>query len=172
MDKETVQVLYTEEIVPPKRIIKSDFLFFVLVAVLVIAVILIASIVQVMFEIPRIFLQIFLYAFLCLYAVWLYKKRLVVYRYKLTERMFSVERVIGKRSRPDHQIHLTDIVRIGPYEKLSRDTADKQYKAFHGSMESTTALLYKNGKKTDMLLISPSQKMQESILKQWKKSRR
>ena len=172
MEQETVQILYTEDIVPLKRFIRSDFLFFVIVAVLVIAVILIASAFQVLFQIPRIFVQIVLYVFLCLFAVWLYKKRLVVYRYKLTERMLSVERVTGKRARPDQQIHLSDIVRIGPYEKLSGENPDKEYRAFHGKKKDATALLYQNGKKTDMLLITPSREMQEIILKQWKKARR
>ena len=172
MENQNVQIIHTEDIAPPKGLIKSDFLFFVIVALLVIAVILIASVVQVLFQIPRMFAQIVLYVFLCFFAVWLYKKKLVSYRYKLTERMLSVERVIGKRVRPDYQIHLSDIIRIGPYEKMSGENADKQNKAFHGKKDSTTALLYKNGKTTDMLLISPSQEMQENILKQWKKTRR
>lgn len=172
MEKENEQILHTEDIAPSKKFIKSDFLFFVIVAVLVIAVIVIASAVQVLFQISRIFAQIVLYVFLCLFAVWLYKKRLVSFRYKLTERMLSVERVIGNRVRPDYQIHLSDIVRIGSYEKLSGEKPDKEYKAFHGKKEAAMALLYKNGKTTDMLLISPSQEMQEIILKQWKKARR
>lgn len=172
MDNETVQVLYTEEIIPSKKFIKSDFLFFVVVAFLVIAVILIVSVVQVLFNIPRILAQVVLYIVLCLFAVWLYKKKLVVYRYTLTERMLSVERVIGKKARPDHQIHLVDIVRIGPYEKMNGEKSDSRHKSYHGKKENTTALLFKNGKKTDMLLISPSQEMQENILKQWKKARR
>lgn len=160
----------TEDNRPAPRFIRSDFVLFVFVFLSVCALILLFTFLQVLFRLPGAFVQALLLLLLLFYGWALYRTRLVSYRYSLGQRMFSVDRVVGKKVRDAHAVHIQDIQSIRPYSDALQ--ADIVQKPFHGNKKDCTALLYRLNGKTAALLVMLSPAMKDALTTQWKALRK
>lgn len=98
--EEQRQQPYTEFAEPVRKVFRSDWM--VLAAALFGAgfIILIVSYLGTLIGLPGLVSQIVSYALLLLFGLLIYKKALVRFSYRLTERMFVVTHVVGKKSAP------------------------------------------------------------------------
>lgn len=170
MEEVVQNYIYYDEIEPKKRIIRNDVIFFVVLLLAVLGSMFLASFLQAYFGWSMVIVQLSLYAILAVLIILLYRYRLLSYGYLLTERMFSVSKIVGKKIRPDQSMHLSDIRRICGYNELKGDEG-KKYSTFHGKREDTTALCCRVNGTSYVLLISPTEEMKEKLLDQWKKAR-
>lgn len=172
MEKPINQELYTETVEPAKRIIRSDVLLYVLVVVVVIAAILLVSALIVLFELPELMYQVVLFAALLAFGWRLYRARLLSYRYTLTERMLSVERVVSRKVRPEMAVHLADIAYIRPFAALPAGEGGKLERLYLGNRKDATAITYRIGGVSSTMLLSMSDEMSRKLIAQWKSVRR
>ncbi len=159
--------IFSEDIEPKKRVIRTDFQLFAVVLIAVFGIILLGNFLNNRFHVPRAPVQLTMYVIVAAIAVWLYRFRLTDFRYLLTERMFITDKVIGKKSRPDFQVHLSDIEKIIPFQDLNMSGL-KAHGAFHGKKHDTLALVCKVNNKESVLLISPTEEMRTKLIQQWK----
>lgn len=172
MEQPLNEELYTETVEPAKRIIRSDVLLYVLVVIVVFAAIFLVSALILLFQLPELVSQLVLFAALLAFGWRLYRVRLLSYRYTLTERMLSVDRIVGRKQRPELAIHLSDISHIRPFAQLPQDTPGKRVGLYLGDRKSTTAVVYRVGGTPTILLLSLSDGMRQKLIEQWKTVRR
>ena len=172
MEMKQTEILYTEVAEPRRSIIKSDVVLWLLVVLGVILLVFIGSFFNVVLGAPNGIVQCVVYLLLLGEILVLYRVRLVSYRYALTERMFSVTRVVGKKDRPDANVHLADITRIRDASQLARGEGGKQSRLFHGKREDAVALTYRVGGEEKTLLVSITESMRKKLVDQWKTARR
>ena len=172
MEKPINQELYSETSEPQRRIIRSDVLLYVLVLLFVVALIFLVSAFIVVFQLPELISQLTLFAFLWLFGWRLYRVRLISYRYTLTERMLSVDRVVGRRIKLELAVHLADITGIRPCAELPADEGGKRERLYLGKKADTTAVTYRVGGVPSTLLLSMSEEMRGKLIAQWKLMRR
>ena len=163
---------YTEFAEPVRKVFRSDWM--VLAAALFGAgfIILIVSYLGTLIGLPGLVSQIVSYALLLLFGLLIYKKALVRFSYRLTERMFVVTHVVGKKERAEAQTHLTAITKIRPYSALGQDEGGKRMRLYLGKKEDSTAISYRVGGQERTMLVSISAAMKERLLAQWKSARR
>ena len=126
MEQPVNEELYSETVEPAKRIIRSDVALYVLVVVVVFAAILLVSALIVLLGLPEFVSQLALFAALLVFGWRLYRVRLLSYRYTLTERMLSVDRIVGRKQRPELAVHLSDITHIRPAAQLPQNVPGKR----------------------------------------------
>ena len=172
MEKPINQELYSETSEPPRSIIRSDLLLYVLVLLLVVLLIFVVSALIVVFELPELLSQLTLFAFLWAFGWRLYRVRLISYRYTLTERMLSVERIVGRRVKPELAVHLADITGIRPCSALSGEEGGKRERLYLGKKADATAVTYRVSGVPYTMLLSMSEEMRTKLIAQWKLTRR
>lgn len=172
MEKPINEELYTETVEPAKRIIRSDVLLYVVVVAVVFAAILLVSALIVLLQLPELVSQLVLFAALLAFGWRLYRVRLLSYRYTLTARMLSVDRIVGRKQRPELAVHLADITHIRPFSALPDGEGGKRERLYLGSKASTTAITYRVAGSPATLLLSLSDGMRKKLIEQWKIVRR
>ena len=170
MEENVQNYIYYDEIEPAKRIIRSDVVYYVLLLLAVLGSMFLSSLLQAYFGWSMTIVQICLFVILAVLIILIYKYRLLSCGYLLTERMFSVSKIVGRKIRPDQSVHLSDIRKICAFSDLKGDEG-KKYGLFHGKREKTTALCCRVNGTAFVLLISPTEEMMEKLLDQWKKAR-
>lgn len=172
MEQPVNEELYTETVEPAKRFIRSDVALYVLVVVVVFAAILLVSALIVLLGLPEFVSQLVLFAALLVFGWRLYRVRLLSYRYTLTERMLSVDRIVGRKQRPELAVHLSDITHIRPAAQLPQNVPGKRVSLCLGDKTQATAVAYRAGGEASILLLSLSDGMREKLIAQWKTVRR
>lgn len=165
------QTRHQETAEPPRRWIRSDVVLYVLVLIGVCAAIFYLSALVVVLELPLVVSQAALFVLLLVFGYLLYRKRLIRYRYTVTARMLSVDRLVGRRERPELSVHLTDITAIRAYPTLE-DKRLKCERLYLGKKANATAVVYRAGSGSAMLLLSLSPDMKGKLIEQWKNARR
>lgn len=162
----------TEKALQKRRLIRSDGALYALLLLCVFAVIFLANLACAAWNWPYIAVQIPLYAVLVAAGYLLYRYCLTEFSYVLTDRMLTVNRVVGKKTKPDVQIHLSDIRAIRPYDK-ALETDGKVLAVYTGKRKDTVAVIYDTHmkQKHGILLLSISEAFQKKLVEQWKKAR-
>lgn len=162
--------IMSEDNKPSVRFIRSDFVLFVLVFFAACLLILLVNYIQVLFNLSAILTQTGSFALLLLFGWFIYLKRLTTYRYNIGTRMFSVDRVVGKKVRDAYAVHLKDITAIHPYE--GTPNAKQVHRPFHGNQTQATVLYYKEANDPAALVVMLSPAMRDTLIAQWKAARK
>ncbi len=160
-----------EKAEPARRIIRSDGALYALLLLFTLGVIFLANAVSVLWNLPRLFVQLTLYLILFGLGYFVYRRYLVCFYYMLTDRMFTVDRIVGKKRRSDESVHLSDIVSIRPFRDAPGDLG-KLRKLYVNNKRDTLALTVVAAGKRFTLLISPSQEFAGKLIEQWKTARK
>ena len=155
---------------PKRRFVRSDAALYVLMLVAVLGVITAANALSARFNWPRLIVQVTLYVVLLALGYVVYRKFLMAYRYTLTERMLSVDRIVGKKERSESSVHLSDITAIRPYAER-RGEAGKLRSLFMGKRADTLAVTVVAAGSRETLLLSPSADFCGKLIAQWKIAR-
>jgi hypothetical protein len=172
MEENNVHSLIGLETVEPKRgFIRSSGALYVALLLLVLGVIAAGNALSTLWEVPRVYVQITLYALLLLLGWYVYRYYLTAFRYTLTDRVFAVERVVGKKARADECVHLSDIARIRAYDGAQDDTGRRRNLSARRKKDSIA--VYVRGEKGGrVLIVSPSEEFIEKLTTQWKIARK
>lgn len=170
MEERVQTYVFHDRAEPKRRIIRNDVALYIVVLLGVLASMFLASACEVYFGWSVFVVQIVLYAAIAVLIYFLYRFRLMSFAYLLTERMFSVTKVIGKKERPDVGVHLSDIVKITSFAEA--ELPKKKYSLYHGKKKDTTVLLCRNAGNEFAVLISPGDEMKTKLLEQWKQVRK
>lgn len=151
---------------PKRRVLASDGALYVALLLAVIAIIMLANALSMRYDWPRALVQISLYALLLICGYLVYRFRLLVFRYTLTERVLSVERIVGQKIRREMRLHLKDIESIRPCRE---DEPTGRRSALHTGRlrDAWTLRLCVNGERR-AAIISPSEEFAGKLLEQWK----
>lgn len=172
MEMKQTEILYSEVSAPKRSLIKSDVVLWVLVVLSVFALVFLGSFFEIVIGTPGGIVQIAVYLLLLGEILLLYRVRLVSYRYVLTERMFSVTRVLGKKERYDASIHLVDIAQVRSAAELAKGEGGKRARLFHGKREEAVAVIYRVAGEEKTLLVSMTESMRKKLVEQWKTAKR
>ena len=168
MEQTVENYVYSEKIAPEKKLIKTDVQLYIVLLVSVFLIIALGNYLNNQFGIPQAPVQISLYVIFAVLSVYLYRYRLTDFSYLLTERMFVVDKVIGKKNRPAVALHLSDITKIVPTSELA-SIVKPCSKVYHGKKEDTLCIIFKLSGKEESVLISPTEEMKTKLIEQWKK---
>lgn len=167
MESSVQNLIKMERSEPKRRIAASPGALYATVLVGVIAVIMLSYDLAARFSFPRAYVQLALYALLIALSYCIYRFRLLAYRYTLTDRMLSVDRIVGTKERFEAQLHISDITSVRPADKkLPRGV--RQLFAPGGGI---TIVSYTEAGAEKALALSLSDDFIKELLSQWKKSR-
>ncbi len=171
MENERIENLVCmEKSEPKRRFVRSDGALYVLLLMAVIGIIVAGNALSDRWQLPRLFVQLSLYAILLAIGWLVYRYCLVSFRYTLTQRMFRVERIVGRKERAEENVHLSDIAWI----RLAADPAcdiRRARRVYTGKRKNTLAVGIRAAKQYT-LLISPSDELKEKLIRQWKIARK
>jgi len=159
-----------ETIEPKRKIVRSNGALYVLLLLLVIGVITAGNLLSERWDLPRAIVQITLYVLLLVLGWAVYRYCLTSFRYTLTDRLLSVERVVGRKERADECVHLSDITRIGPYDK-ERETGRRARRLYVNGRKDALAVHVRGAGGGRTLLINPGAEFREKLVSQWKSAR-
>ncbi len=164
--------IMTEKALQKRRRIRSDGALYALLLLCVFTVIFLGNLACAAWDWPYVAVQVPLYVLLAAGGYLLYRYCLTEFSYVLTDRMLTVDRVIGRKTKPDVQIHLCDIRAIYPYEKAAAMDG-KIFALYTGKRKDTVAVIYDTHmkQKRGILLLSISKAFQQKLVEQWKKAR-
>lgn len=155
---------------PKKRFLSSGGALYAALLLAVIGVIMLANALSRYWNWPRAIVQISLYALLLALAWLVYRFRLVSFRYVLTSRALSVDRVVGRKIRHEASLRLADIRSIRP---VSEETGEgKRLPLYTGRRRDALALAASENGQRRTLLVSPSEEFTEKLIAQWKSQRK
>lgn len=167
MEESTVQTLVAFEIAQParKRIRSAGALYLVLI-LLILAVISLANALQTRLTIPRVAVQLPLYALIAVACFFVYRKNLVSYRYTLTDRVFAIDRLTEGKEQTLAAIRLEEIELMlfgnqTAFEKLP--VLDASVRARRTSARIVARL---DGRRV-ALFFSPSEDFFQKLYAQW-----
>lgn len=161
MEEQVTVKPYIEEQKPKRVLIKNDVVLFIVIAIGAILFGTLAAYACMVTGIPYIWFSLATYALFGVLAVWLYRSALVTFRYTLSSRMLTVERVIGKKVRPEAQAHLSDIIKTAGYRGKAAD--GKAQKAGHGKPEEMLLVVWSVGRHTEQMLIGVSKEFEKEL---------
>jgi hypothetical protein len=171
MDETNVQTLICMENAAPKtRVIRSAGALYVVLLLLAIGSIATANALEEHLQIPREYSQIALYVLLIGAGWYIYRYRLTSFRYTLTDRFFSIDRLTGQSERAEERLLLSEITYIGIFTQAQRSGMPvgtvKNRSILPG--RQSTAIRYQSSGEERVLLISPSAEMLEKLSTQWR----
>lgn len=171
MGENDVQNLICMENAAPKpRVIRSAGALYVALLLLAIGSIAAANALEEHLRIPRKYSQIAFYALLLGLGLYIYRFRLTAFRYTLTDRFFSIDRLAGRNEREEERLPLSDIIDIGmiiPESRFRVRLGAIRNRSFLPKMKST-AIRYRDNGEERILLVSPGDEMLEKLTAQWK----
>jgi len=172
MEETQVHSFIGMEVVEPKRgPIRSAGTLYAVLLLLVVGVIVAGNALSANWSVPRVFVQITLYALLLAIGWYVYRYFLTAFRYTLTDRVFAVERVVGKKERADVGMHLADIVKIVPAEQLD-GTEGKRKNLSARPKKDSVAVVIRARPGNRVFIVSPSEEFLEKLTAQWKIARK
>lgn len=172
MEESQVHSFIGMEVVEPKRgPIRSAGALYAVLLLLVVGVIVAGNALSANWSVPRVFVQVTLYVLLLVIGWYVYRYFLTAFRYTLTDRVFSVERVVGKRERADVGVHLADIVKIVPAVRLD-GTEGKRKNLSARPKKDSVAVVIRARAGSRVFIVSPSEEFLEKLTTQWKLARK
>jgi hypothetical protein len=164
-------LIATETVEPKRRPIRSLGALYVVMLLLVVGVIAAGNALSAHWNVPRIYIQLTMYAILLALGWYAYRFYLTSFCYTLTDRLFAIERVVGKKQRADECIRLGDITRIQPFDRENTDGAKVKNLSARAKADSL-AVTVRDAKGTRILLVSPGDEFAEQLAVQWKSERK
>ena len=161
-------LIWSENSASKRHFLKNDVAFYLILLFLVFGIITFGNYMLKRFNAPRLYIQLGLYAILFAVAVFVYRRYLVEYRYILTDRMMSIDQVVGKKIRNAELLHLSDILSITEGEWGQRGA---RRLASYGR-DRYLSLIVKNAGKKYEVLISPTSFLEEKLLETWKTAKK
>ena len=170
MDENDVQNLICMENASPKpRVIRSKGALYVVLLLLAVGSIAAANALEERLQIPREYPQIALYALLLGAGWYIYRFRLTAFRYTLTDRAFTIDRLNGQSGRAEERILLSEILQVEGF------ASNQGSKTWIGAIRNrsvlprrkSTLIRYRDGGEELALLISPSEALLEQLNEQW-----
>ena len=171
MENTVVETYLASDTAAPKRsFLRSDGALYVVLLAAVIGIIMLGNFLSALWELPRFYVQLTLYALLIALGYAVYRCCLVSFRYVLTDRMLSVSRVVGKKVRPEANLHLSDIVSIRP---LSPDTeTEKRIVLSPVGKGDRIAVTCSVAGTRRTLILAPSEAFYDALIAQWRQIHR
>lgn len=160
MEREIPHIVYTERAEPKRSFIRTDGALYVLLLLGAFGVILFSRVLEAMFEIKRLYLQIGMYAILLGTGYLIYRARLVDYIYELYDTEFRVLQAVGEKQKVLVTLPLDVITEIGTYRKTD---ARPTQRTFHGKREKTTAIRFTQDGKPSVLCVNATDTMREKL---------
>lgn len=159
--------LCMEHAEPKKKILAGDGALYVVLLIAVIGVILLGNAVSQRWDLPRLPVQLVLYAILIVLGWLVYRYRLLAFRYVLTSRILSVDRVVGRKIKAETAVRLSDIESIRP---CGEAVEGRRQALYTGRRRDALAVGVCEHGKRRTLYISPSEEFAGKLIKQWKSS--
>lgn len=160
-----------EKAVPKRRIVRSDGALYVLLLASVVLIIMAGNVLSSLWSIPRLPVQVALYAILLVIGYVVYRRCIVTFRYALTDRMLAVDRIVGRKERSEENVHLLDIVAIHPLQQ-ARGALGKCRGLYVNSKRDALAVTVQAAGKRYTILMSPSEEFAGKLMAQWKTARK
>ena len=171
-ETEAVPFRLTELCEPPKERIKSDVALYAVVAAGALVLVTMVSYVFIKLEWNILFAEALLVLLFIVITLTLYRKRLVSYRYTLTDRMLSVDRVVGKKVTPEVSVHLSSISYIKPFPEVPVTDRRNMEQFYHGKREEARGISYRMAGMMHTLLISMSEDFRAELVQKWKAAKK
>ena len=165
-----VILIHTELIEPERRFIRTDTGLYVLMLIGIFFIVGFATPIATAIGMAPNVLHWTLYFLLIVLGVIIYRTRLTSWRYSLTSKGFYVDRVSGKREKPEVEIPLKHIEFIGAYDKdrLEKEGRKPGPHVRCGKLESSLMILYTEDKIKKAVCITPSQTLRDKLEEPWK----
>lgn len=170
MEERIENHIFMERAEPKRRFVRSDGALYVLLLICVFGVILLGNWLGAKYDLARFYVQISMYVLLLAAGYWVYRTQLVAFRYALTDRMLNVTRLVGRKERAEAHLHLSDITSVKPYAEAEKANLGKLRRLYAGTGQDLTAIVCREGGKTQTLLISLSKENLGKLIAAWKKS--
>jgi hypothetical protein len=164
-------LIATETVEPQRRPIRSLGALYIVMLVLVVGVIAAGNALSTIWDVPRIYIQLTMYAILLALGWYVYRFYLTSFRYTLTDRLFAVERVVGKKQRADECVRLSDVTRIQSFDRENARNVKVKNLSVRPKKDSL-AVTIRDAKGTRILLVSPGEELATRIATQWKTERK
>jgi hypothetical protein len=172
MEENQVHSFIAMEVVESKRgPIRSAGVLYAVLLLLVLGIIAAGNALSAVWPVPRVFVQITLYILLLVIGWYVYRYLLTSFRYTLTDRVFAVERVVGKKERADVGVHLVDIIQIIPAIQIN-DLEGKSRNLSARSKKDSVAVVIRAQTGNRIFIVSPSAEFLEQLKAQWKIARK
>lgn len=163
MKESTVQTLVALETAQPaKKLNRSAGAIYFALIMLVLAAITTANFLFLHWQIPRIYVQLGLYALFAAVGFYIYRNHYVCFRYTLTNQAFAVERIAGSKERSLAAISLSDIESVSPYNSMRVAAKTTLYASVWRKRNSIQMVARFEERKT-ILYFSPSKDFLDSL---------
>ena len=161
-------LVWSENSTTKRHFLKNDVVFYLVLLALVFGIITTGNFLLRKYSIPRLYVQLGLYVLLFSAAVFVYRRYLLEYRYILTDRMISIDQIIGKKIRNVELLHLSDIYAISEADWKQKGV--RKLASFGRKRYLLLSVL--NAGQRYELLISPTSILEEKLLETWKIARK
>ena len=161
-------LIWSENSASKRHVLKNDIVFYFVLLLLVLGIITLGNYMLRRYNIPRLYIQLGLYALLFAAALFVYRRYLLEYRYILTDRMMSIDQIVGKKIRNAELFHLSDIVSISEGQWKTRGARKL---GSYGRGRYLLLTVQNTGHRYE-LLISPTPILEEKLLETWKTARK
>lgn len=151
---------------PQKRFLSSGGALYAALLLGVIGAIMLTNALSARWHWPRAPVQITLYALLLALAGLVYRYRLTAFRYVLTKRALTIDRVVGSKVTGDIRVRLSDVAAIRPYAEGPGE--GRLVMLYTGRRRDALALCLSENGQRRTLLISPSEEFKGKLIEQWK----
>ena len=148
---------------PKQRLVLSDGALWALVLVGVMAVVLLSYDLSARFLLPRVWVQLALYAILCILCYRIYRKRLLSFRYTLTDCRLQVDRLVGNKARPELELNFTQILEL----RSTRETEKGAPKLYAGAPSEKIYIKYRCSAGERSILFAPSDAFLKELQSRW-----
>ena len=167
-----VILIHTELVEPERRFIRTDGGLYALMLVGILFIVGFANPIALAIGMQPSVMHWTLYFILIVTGVIIYRTRLTSWRYSLTSDGFYVDRVSGKREKPEIEIPLKRIEFIGAYDqaRLEREGRKPGPHVRRGKLENSVMILYTEDKTRKAVCITPSETLRNKLEEPWKKS--
>ena len=154
-----------ERVEPRKQVFVSNGALYMMLLFAVQSAIVLTNVLNARFGWHRAIIQIALYALLLLISYLVYRYRLTAFRYTLTTQMLMVGRIIGKETRSNTNVLLSDIDSIHPFPFDKR--SGKYRRLYKGRERNTLILCVCTDGVVCKLMLSPSEDFTRKLITQW-----
>lgn len=160
MESQSPQILYTELSEPKRRLLRSDAALYAVLLAGAIGCIALSRVLAARFGTMRLVFQIWLYAALFLGGYFVYRFRMVAFRYTLTPEGLTVHQSVGSRTTLLVSVPYDAIESVGPWQD---GAGSFDGRTFIGKRADALCVLYRAGEERHALCLSASDRLRELL---------
>lgn len=164
MSKKVV-LIHTELVAPEKRFIRTDGGLFAVLLIGVLFTVGFGSRLAILVRMDERAMHWTLYGLLFILGIVLSRTRLTSWRYSLTSEGFYVDRVAGKREKPEVEIPLSEIEYAGPFDaaRLKSEGRKPGPNVRTGRKEDSLMVLYTHEGRKKAVCITPGKVLRDKL---------